>query len=292
MTILPIGFAPEEAAEALERLVRLSDASQLAPLGEELAGLYDELVEGEKACEALERVVESGSATPELRDRLRALYQKLESWQRLAELVAGDAELAESTEEKVRHLRAAASLHLDKLGDGEAAAGLLQRATELRPDDRALLLQLCDVLSASGRSREAVEALQRIVDSYGGRRSKELGEIHRRLARAFRGQGNDAEALKELDQAFRIEPGNVGILKELGELALDLGELKKAQQMYRALLLQRLDDGSPISKAEVFYSLGRVHHALGEAPKAKQMLERAIQTDSSLDAARRLLDEL
>jgi hypothetical protein len=50
--------------------------------------------------------------------------------------------------------------------------------------------------------------------------------------------------------------------------------------------------GSPISKAEVFYALGRVHDALGEKPKARQMLERALQTDASLVDAKRLLATL
>jgi tetratricopeptide (TPR) repeat protein len=203
-----------------------------------------------------------------------------------------ESESAAQVDEKTKLLARAAALYSEKLDESGTAAALLSRATELRPDDRALLLSLCDVLNASGRSREAAETLRRIVDSYGGRRSKELAEIHRRLAAAYKAQGNSADALKELEQAFRIEPGNIGILKELGELAFEQSDFKKAQQMYRALLLQRLDAPSPISKAEVFYALGRVHEALGERPKARQMLERAVQTDSSFDAAKRLLATL
>jgi NADH:ubiquinone oxidoreductase subunit len=62
--------------------------------------------------------------------------------------------------------------------------------------------------------------------------------------------------------------------------------------MFRALLLQKLEAGSPISKAEVFYQLGVVHHRLDEKPKAVQMLERAIQTDPNLTAAQTLLNEI
>jgi hypothetical protein len=62
--------------------------------------------------------------------------------------------------------------------------------------------------------------------------------------------------------------------------------------MCRALLLQRLEGQSPITKAEVFYALGRVHDALGEKPKARQMLERALQTDANLEAAKRMLATL
>jgi tetratricopeptide (TPR) repeat protein len=282
----------EDAAEVLERLLDSSEPAELARRAQELAELYERLDNGEKACQALERVLESGQAGPNVVQRLQRLYEKLGNWSRLAELLVKEADSASAPEEKAKLLSRAATLYADRLEDTRTAAALLSRATQLRPEDRVLLLQLCDVLNASGRSAEAAETLQRIVDSYGGRRSKELGEIHRRLAAAYRAQGNNADAFKELDQAFRIEPGNVSILKELGELAFELDDLKKAQQMYRALLLQRLEGHSPITKAEVFYALGRVHDKLGEKPKARQMLERALQTDSSLEAAKRMLANL
>ena len=82
------------------------------------------------------------------------------------------------------------------------------------------------------------------------------------------------------------------VLKKFGELALELQDLKKAQQMFRALLLQRLDQNSPISKAQVFMSLGEVHRGLGEKSKAIQMYERAIQQDASLEQAKVRLAEL
>ena len=82
------------------------------------------------------------------------------------------------------------------------------------------------------------------------------------------------------------------MLKKLGEVALEAGDLKKAQQMFRALLLQKLDATSPITKAEVFMNLGEVHHTLGEKPKAIQMLERAMQSDASLEQAKSRLAEL
>jgi Tfp pilus assembly protein PilF len=151
------------------------------------------------------------------------------------------------------------------------------------------MLELCDAYSASGRGKAAVEVLEKIVQSFGGKRSKELAEIHRRLAKAYQSDGDTTRAMDELDKAFRIEPGNVHVLKELGSVSIQVGDLKRAQQMFRALLLQKLDDGGPITKAEVFLNLGDVHLRLGEKQKAVQMLERAVQTDASLAKARELL---
>jgi tetratricopeptide (TPR) repeat protein len=154
------------------------------------------------------------------------------------------------------------------------------------------MLELCDAYSASGRGKQAAEVLQKIVDSYGGKRSKELAEIHRRLANAHLAEGNAASALEELDKAFRIEPGNVQVLSSLGEVALQVADYKKAQQMYRALLLQKLDESGPIKKAMVFLRLGDIHEKLGEKPKAIQMYERALQTDDKFDEARQKLSAL
>ena len=148
------------------------------------------------------------------------------------------------------------------------------------------MLELCDELNACGRGKAAAEVLERIVASYGTKRTKELAEIHRRLANAYLADDNGQRALEELDKAFRIEPGNIGVLSLLGETALKVGDLKKAQQMYRALLLQKLDEGGPIKKAIVFVRLGDIHQKLGEKPKAVQMYERALQTDAALEEAR------
>jgi hypothetical protein len=62
--------------------------------------------------------------------------------------------------------------------------------------------------------------------------------------------------------------------------------------MYRALLLQKLDDQSPISKVEVFVKLAEVHERLDEKAKAIQMAERAVQTDRDHAEAQALLERL
>jgi tetratricopeptide (TPR) repeat protein len=75
-------------------------------------------------------------------------------------------------------------------------------------------------------------------------------------------------------------------------LALDLGDLDRAQKTFRALLLQRLDEKAPITKAGVFCYLGEICDKQGETQKAMQMLERAIENDPSLDRAKGLLAKI
>lgn len=281
-----------DAAEVLDKLLEMSSGKEAVELAIRLAETHDKLGAPADATAALERGLEHDQQQPELRTRLRKAYEAQENWEKLGTLLTQDADFAKTDEERVGLLRRAAKLHAERRDDHEKAAELLNQATQIKPDDRELLLELCDEYNASGRGKAAAEVLEKIVVSYGNKRSKDLAEIHRRLAGAYLADGNGARALEELDKAFRIEPGNVNVLSLLGETALELGDLKKAQQMYRALLLQKLDEGGPVQKGMVFVRLGDIHDKLGEKPKAVQMYERALQTDPRLAEAKTKLAQL
>jgi golgin subfamily B member 1 len=283
---------PAEAAEVLTRLVNRSEGGDKVPFAKRLAGIYASMGEMDNSIAALEQAFLVEPNDLALRDDLKRLYKSTDQPLKLAEITVVDAEHASEPAEQSRLLRAASELYLAEGSDPERAAELLEAADKITPDDRSLLLLLCDAYTAAGRANDAIAALERVVESFGGRRSRELADVHRRLAAACQAQGNLERAIVELDKAFRMEPGSISVLKALGELTLEAGDYKRAQQMFRSLLLQKLDNNSVISKAEVYYYLGVVHHKLGENDKAVQMLERALQTDPMLDRASELLSTL
>jgi tetratricopeptide (TPR) repeat protein len=278
-----------EAAEILDQLLAMSSGAEAVERAVELAAVHQKLGSTDSAVSALERGLAHDEKNVDLRARLRALYESLKSWEKLSSLLAREADFAASSEESVKLLRQAATIQAKERADHAAAADLLDRASKLLPDNRELLLALCDEYSASGRGKAAADVLVKIVESYGNKRPKELAEIHRRLAAAYLADGDSQKALEELDKAFRIEPGNIAVLTLLGQVAMQANDFKKAQQMFRALLLQKLDDAGPIKKSEVFLRLGEIHEKLGEAPKAIQMYERAVQTDGLEEAKTRLV---
>ncbi len=278
----------EECAEVMERLLGLARDEQAVRRALELAEVYEKLGDTPRAAAALERGLAADPRNGELQKRLRPLYEGLGDYRKLADLHAREAELAQDPEEAVLLLRKAAAVLSEHTDDVGRAAELLERATEIKPRDRELLLELCDHYTKIGRGRDAVRVLERVVESFGQKRTRELAELHRRLASAYMEYGEMQRALEELDKAFRIEPGNLQVLTLLGEVAIKAHDYKKAQQMYRALLLQRLDSAAPISKSQVFLKLGEIHEALGESTKAMQMYERAVQTDGLAEARERL----
>jgi tetratricopeptide (TPR) repeat protein len=150
-------------------------------------------------------------------------------------------------------------------------------------------LSLCDLYIAADRSRDAIPVLEKIIESYGTRRAKEVAVYHHRLGQAYEGLGELDEALKRYDAAFKIDLTSVPILRDLGRLCLAKNDLDRAQKTYRALLLQKLGPDAGISKADVYFRLGEISLKQGDAMKAKSMLERAIVEGGDHPEAKALL---
>ncbi|MFO0554950.1 MAG: tetratricopeptide repeat protein [Polyangiaceae bacterium] len=291
----------KSAAGYLERVLELESGDDAIATAKRLATLFDQLGDDEGTQRALERGLSVRERETEIRGRLRTLYEKKQDWAKLAALLSGDAEAATENPEKIRLFRTTADIFKTKLKDPAKAADALLAASQLAPQDRELLLLLCDAYTESGRGKQAVEVLQKIVESYGGRRSKEVAVIHHRLASAYLADGDRQKALSELDTAFKIDPGSIVVLRDLGTLSLELADadaankdayVDRAGKTFKALLLQRLDDNGPIGKAEVFYYLGDVAHRQNDDKKAIQMLERALDNDKNLAKAKDLLAKL
>ena len=194
-----------EKAEAAKQLEvgarRVSPGDDAVKLALRLADLYGTLKQDADVRRVLEAALVHDARSADVRKRLHALYEKLGAWGELADLTKGDAEAAEAVAEKVSLYKKGAEIHASKRGDPGAAAELLEKATELQPGDRDLLLALCDAYSASGRGKAAVEVLQKVVESFGGRRAKELAPIHHRLAKAYLAEGDkDARAHRARDR--------------------------------------------------------------------------------------------
>jgi tetratricopeptide (TPR) repeat protein len=283
-----------EAATLLELLVAIVPDAERSNIGVRLADTRERLGDERGALQALQRALISEPRNKEIRMRARSLSEKMGDWDGVATLLSDEADLVEVAADKVGLLREAAKIRSDKTQDWSKAAALLEQASAFAPNDRELLLSLCDAYTSSGRAREAAMALERIVESYGGRRTKELGEIHRRLAQAYLSQNEPDRAKDELEKAFRIEPGNVRVIALLADVCLQINDAKRAQQLYSSLIIQipKLGPDSPISKAEIYAHRGEASRILGEKQKAISDFERALQADPTMESVKAKLAEL
>jgi tetratricopeptide (TPR) repeat protein len=280
------------AADALERLVLLRPGLETVESAHRLAELAEtRLSDAERAEGALVRAL-AAAQQPETRARLKAFYERHARHDRIAALLAEEVDGVADPAARGALLKQIAAIYETRLSDPGRAAVYLEQAAQLTPDDRGVLLPLCDLYIAAGRSRDAVPVLEKIIASFGGKRVKEVAQFHHRLGLALEGLGDTAGALAQLDAAFKVDLTSVAILRDLGRLTYVSGDFERAQKTYRALLLQKLDAGAGITKAQVYFYLGDISAKQGDKPKAVSMLERAVAEDKSHAEAAALLASL
>lgn len=270
---------PRLVAEALEWLCAQSSREALAGRALRLAEAYVAANERGFARARLEQAAATALDAGPVRRRLAELYREDEDWGPLADLLTKEAARAPGPESKLALLREAASLHLQKRGSPSEAIPLLESAIDLEPDDASLRLDLSQAFERAGRLDEALALLRNQIERYGSRRPKGRALVHLQLARVSLLAGLRADAMAELELANKIDPAHPDILQGLARLAFEEGELERAEQMYRALLLvlgTGVPSGGP-SRGEALLDLSAIARQKGDLLRAEEFLETAFE---------------
>ena len=274
------GGAPADVSEALVRLGQVKEAR-----------LKD--VPG-----ALLNYQQAVQANPENRaavEAVLALSKQAAEWPTWAAYAEYALRFVTDDKAKVAPLLEVAGVHAEKLGDRAKALQLVEAVRALAPDDRAVLVKLCDLLTLEGRTDEAIPILEQLVagDEGGGkRRGKETAVYLERLAAALEAKGDRAGARGRLEEAARIDVTNVAVAYRLGRLFQLEGDLERAMQKLRPLLLQKIEPQSGVDKADVYFHLAEMHVAKNEKPKALLMIERGLQANPDHGGCKALKEQL
>ena len=277
----------EEEAVVLERLVETAGENDDVSL--RLATAYGKSGQVERARDQLERAVSGGHGSSRVREVLAGIYRAALAWEPLAKLFHTEAEEADEVSAKVERLREAANIYLNNLRDANAAVPLLEQAAALAPGELSTLFLLSEALRVGERLPEARDVLGRILAEFGTRKPKERALVHFELAKLALATKDHAAALTELDSASKIDPAHGGVLQLLAEVALEEGQLLRAQRTYRGLLLvlrsQRGDKvaATPpqaVHKSQVLVELAYIAERQREAERKAEFI------DSAFDAAK------
>lgn len=289
---------PDAAANLYARLAALEEGEELIAVAAKLADACERAGRLADARAGLERALAVAPSDAAVRERLRKIYAGTGANLELSALLLEDAEQAETPAARVSLTVQAARLLLDTENGAHKAMEALQNARPLKPDDQDLLLTLADACAASGENDEARAVIAQIIAGYKGRRVKQLSPVYHRLSRIESSEGKTQEALAALSKAFEMDPGSGTTAMALGLLAVELSEFDIAGRAFRSVtMMKAAPPGSTegitsISKALAYYHLGSMARAQGDPRKARLMVEKAVNEDPNLEAARTLLDEL
>lgn len=289
------------AAGWLEQRFTLTAPSDTMAWRSTLASLATALVRADeegKARQFLERGLEVDPAADDARRQLADLYRQGEDWQLLAPLLAQGVAYATSDAAKVEYLRSAAQVERRRLGRIEAAIPLLQRAVVLDPADRSLRLLLADGLLLVGRYDESRELLTALLEEFGRRRTKDRASVHHHLAKIALATGDLDEALLQAEEASKIERTDPSILMLLAQVARQMGQLDRAEQAYRTLLLLvsrqaplPSDEVDAVGESTILFELYGIARDKGQADRARDLLDSALEVATREPSEAALLEE-
>ena len=167
-----------------------------------------------------------------------------------------------------------------RLGQPAAALPALERAAAAAPGDARVLAPLADLYVAAGQLDRAAPIVEKLADeARAGKRMKDVARYRQRQGTILEAKGDAAGAMAAYEDAFKIAPTDVPTMAGLGRLAMATRDWEKARRVYRALVLQNLDDNAGVTKAGVYLALGQIHAELGEGPKAKGMFQRGLELE-------------
>ncbi len=285
---------PEKAVPWLDRSLEMAEPEQRRPLVLKLANAHLGADQIDQAIECLEANLPDDELAEELRTLLIELYRRTERWSALAALLTRSLPLFTDDETTITYAREAADIYHVRLGQPDRAVPALERALQLAPDDRSMLVQQAIGFRAAGRFAEARAILDELIAAFGRRRSAERAMVHVELALVAKAEGDHAEALSQLKTASKMDVGNPQIQKMVAELSLTSGDIEEAERTYRALLLtvrrqRAVDDEDAVGVSEVLFELHKIAETREDEEQAKELLESALEAAVQSDVEVRRL---
>lgn len=231
--------APEQAlerAQALERLLQLDDAADVAAAALEAAEIYQRAGDQEGVVRVLSSARTSLPAHAELQRRLIDACRAQHDPAALAALLEQLARSEQDAAHAAELWQEASSLWRDTLDDLGATVAALEGAVAALPREARFRRQLADALRAVGRDDDAIAQLGYAID-YCDDQAERARLFHGR-ARALLDQSKLLDAVEDLEHVARLLPELLedGLLAQAEELCTRAAE--HDAQAARAAALQ------------------------------------------------------
>ncbi|MGC4063064.1 MAG: tetratricopeptide repeat protein [Polyangiaceae bacterium] len=168
----------EAAVDAYVGLSEVVEGDELISLALELSAACEQLGTPERARGALERAVSMAPFHVELRSKLCNVYRLLGANRELASLLLDEARQIEDLGQRQLRLLEIAELLGGSDGDPSQAESVLAEARELGPDNLDVVILLARAKARSGRTDEAIELLNEVIQSQRGRRTRALVRVY------------------------------------------------------------------------------------------------------------------
>jgi len=280
----------EDVALGYTRLVKLEEGEAQTDAAVFLADAYEKAGTPEAARGTLESLHKIDPQNARIRARLRRLYERIGAYRELSNLIIVEANQTSDDDLRFALLREAGELRMYQLNAAATAIGPLMEAVDLRPNDEGVIVLLSEAYTLAGFAEDAVQLLQSAVERHGDKRSKDLGALQHRMARALAATGDHEGELRWLQAAWESYPQSGEMASELAERAMALKNWEVALKALRALAAMRTP--APISRPLALFRQAEIAEIQEDARKAAFLAKKALSEDPDLKEAEEFLARL
>ncbi|MBW2733345.1 MAG: tetratricopeptide repeat protein, partial [Deltaproteobacteria bacterium] len=287
-------IAVASLARVYERLERWSDTAdmldKLAKVGETgerrvdalrhsgvIKGRHLQDLEGAEV--ALARAFELRGDNLETVVALAELHRSRDDFGKAARMLAEAARISQNSLERVKFLFDAAELTLDKIRDPEKALEIYEQLLEVDPEHLAGAERAVDLLLAAEDFSKALPLLETVLRKTDSSGRKPRLERNLQLANAAQRLGNVDRAEEALRAAHQLDTTSKEALGGLAELLFARESYDEAGKLWQSLLVHHRGELSDDELVEIFFKLGEVRLAQGDASKAQNMVEKALEVE-------------
>jgi tetratricopeptide (TPR) repeat protein len=278
----------------------LEHALKLEPTGRDAADLFFRLGEvarlgdsdADTAIQDFQQALKHDPGHPAAIDALEKLARERRDALLLADMLHRRVAGVTVPSERVALLVEIADLER-KANRPDAALAALAKAVADAPSDPRVMAPLADLYFVTGRLDEAAPIYDRLAeDAKAARRMKDVARFRQRQGGILEARGDGPGALTAYEEALRVNPTDVTTMTGLGRLYFAAEDWEKARKIYQSLVLQNVDIEAGVTKAEVYWALGKIHLKLGQPPKARSMFQRGLEIEPHNPKLREALSSL
>ncbi|MEW5850125.1 MAG: tetratricopeptide repeat protein [Myxococcota bacterium] len=220
------------------------------------------------------RLLDRDPRHPQAQEKLDAILEKHQKWDKLVELLGRRAAFTNDTAQKSDLLFRSAQLMVQRLGRGDDAISILSTLIRAVPNHAPAVQLLAELQDAANRFPEAAQAYTVLLQLNPD--PNLAGNVHKRLAQIFHKKLPDpARAAQHYAAALAAKPTDLTLAGDLTELYLSQRAWPQAAEMLAALAER---DPDTEARAEHLLKLAQVmEEGFQDGPRAAEAYRRILE---------------
>ena len=281
-----------DAGQAIDYMTRVAD---LTADGRQRVDMYyrigksldEKLGDRMSAQDRFEQALDLDPAHLPTLAALRQIAIDSADWDRAARYLDQEQYNTQVPRARAKLLVELGKLRDEMLGEHELAVQSYELALQCDPDNEDAALPVVDEYAVQGRWQEAQPLAELLVRKAGKRERGEQHRLQKTLAKIEAALGRDDRALKAYQAALALDLTDQETIRGLAEVNFRLGDWAGSLTNFQKVL-SSLGEEESDERAEVYFKLGSIKRAQGQAKQAISNYDKALQLVSghrpSLDA--------